>query len=219
MELLREPSPELLLVARKAFYSALTTSTEIYVGDGNLRIDDFNRSWREFTSIVEMDANLPGLIFAALATGEPDSHARIVMTAYGADRVSYIARLSFLASSDSAILNLFGIFRVRGFMFFDPEELIHEYSPDSMETARASGIFAGQSALAMREYNYENRIALLQTNAIAWNSLAPANSLIDWILLMIHVALIRRDRTAHLKAIPIAGNATRFMRELAYELA
>lgn len=206
-------------VARHAFFSALIEEKKILIGENLIRIGDWEAGWADFATVTEMEASLPALVFAALGRGEPDVTALILMSNADPDRVSAPSRLSFLARPESAILGLFGLSRPRSFLFFETEDLARTYARSDADRALAEGIRLGQAALAMLEYAYQNRISLLHSGALAWNSVTATTSIIDWPLLMIHVALLRRGRGALLEASPPLGEAVAFIRALAGELA
>jgi hypothetical protein len=124
-----------------------------------------------------------------------------------------------MASPEAAIVGLFGVARPRSFVFFDTPEIAQEYTPTSMRQAFEEAITLGHAALAMMEYSYQRRIDLLRSNALSWKSIAPKTSMVDWPLLMVHVALLRRQRADFLEQTAPIGDAAVFIRNLAKELS
>lgn len=218
LTVLKDTPRFMMFLARQAYFGVLTGKEEIAVEGFGLRMSGFEAPW---TSIVTADAlvrNLTPLVLAGLASGPPEENTRIVMTGSEADTVSRSARLAYMASSDAALLGLFGVARPRHFSFFDSREDVQTYKRDSLEPAFAEARRSGLAALEMLEYGYQRRIDLLQSNVVAWKSVAPKTSMIDWPLLMVHLALLRRQRASVLTETPSIGGAVQFIRDLAKEL-
>jgi hypothetical protein len=73
-------------------------------------------------------------------------------------------------------------------------------------------------ALLEMESSYENRVLLMQHDTFHWNALRARAELIDWGLLILHVALIRRRHNKILDEVPPPGPASQFIRSLADEI-
>jgi hypothetical protein len=113
--------------------------------------------------------------------------------------------LAAFAAPEFAVLGLFGISR-QGNRF----SIAHN-PPDSM--------LGGQSALLEMERNYEDRIQFESIDKSHWGALRVHGGLIDWRLLAIHVALIRRERLDAISELPTMFETSKFIRELAGEIA
>jgi hypothetical protein len=212
-------SPTIMMfLARRAYFGVLIGEEVIIVKDRGLELPGFAEPWGSFATGNELLQSLAPLVYAGLASGPPEIHAQIVMSAADADSVAYSARLVFMASSEAAVVGLFNVARPRAFSFFDTPSLARIYASDKYDEAFAEARRLGTAALTMMEHAYQRRIDLLQFNGVAWNSSAPKASIVDWPLLMLHLALLRRECAGVLEAIPPMGGAARFIRRLALEL-
>jgi hypothetical protein len=68
------------------------------------------------------------------------------------------------------------------------------------------------------ERNYEDRMQFTRSDEPHWEALRARAGLIDWRLLAIHVALIRRDRLNASGDFPAMYETASFIRGLAMEI-
>jgi hypothetical protein len=203
---------DVISLARAALYSALVNDGAIRISTTGLQITLLNqeradRPWTQLGNMRQIAQALPILVTAALLRGSADELAPILFP----DEVENDARmlrtmLAAFAAPEFAVLGLFGISR-RGSRF----SIAYDNPPDSM--------LGGQSALLEMERNYEDRIQFERSDESHWEALRVHGGLIEWRLLAIHVALVRRERLDAINELPAMFETSEFIRALAREIA
>lgn len=193
-------------LTRISVYAVLTGFGRVEVSPDNIRLTIPNAvfEWDQIGTTHQIAQSLPILVMAALASGSAKDYASILFHANERSPFSPTVKLAATASQEFALLGLFSLSR-RGSGFLFHEEL----------SERDYGIALG--SLLEMEREYESRVQLMRNDLFHWKDLRARAELIDWRLLTLHVALIRRGRIRAISPTK-PDPAPAFIRNLADEI-
>jgi hypothetical protein len=209
MSMLQVPFTSLATLTRISVCAAVLGSARVYVSSDGITVrvanaDSMKGAWGQLGTTEQIARSLPILVLAALASGPAKTCAPILFNSVEDDRTS-MAWLAALASPEFTALGLLGFSRQRGSISF-------------REEGSESSWVSAEGSLIQMERSYESRVQLMQRDSYHWAALRARAELIDWRLLVLHVALIRRKPFRPLEILPKPGPAAAFIRDLAREM-
>jgi hypothetical protein len=207
-------------IPQLAVFAALTRLSSVEVSVQGIRMlgsrnagIEFYSQWLEMGAMDHVVQALPILVLAALSWGE--KFAPILFSSLGeakgesasSDRPQregdgFAVRAALSAGLSSPLFDVLGLLGID----FTPRTYLRGERPGA----------AGHVLFAM-ERGYEARIELMRGDS-HWQQVRPRAEIIDWMLLMIHVAILHRQTTRFLDDLPPAGEASEFIRSLAQEI-
>lgn len=138
------------------------------------------RGWNASAAVCRETAG--PLIASALASGEASETLTLLSGLQPTEATGRLGYLAVANAAEAGVLPMFGLAR-------DDDG---RFTSDSARSGRQ--LHGASVAFLALHQRYANRLRLMQANEPRWRSLTPRVPLLDWTLLLIHLALVRQRR-------------------------